>query len=141
MLQEPLAAAILRVLPFLQAPSFTEISGLASAEFVGQWWLLIVVLINNAFNYFLGEEFLFRGVLLPKMEGVFGKWDWVMNAVLFGFYHLHMPKAIIPTILITAPYIWASKRFRCNWFSVIVHGVGGVIMFVMVLAVVTGLAF
>jgi len=135
-LQGPLIAVILRVLPFLQAPSFTDTSVLASPEFVGQWWLLAVVLINNAFNYFLGEEFLFRGVLLPKMEGVFGKWDWLMNAVLFGFYHLHIPFAIIPNILITAPYIWASKRFRCNWFSVIVHGVGGVLGFIMVLAVV-----
>jgi uncharacterized protein len=32
----------------------------------------------------LGEEFLFRGVLLPCMEGVFGRWSWVANGVLFG---------------------------------------------------------
>jgi hypothetical protein len=34
------------------------------------------------------------GMLLPKMEGVFGKWSWVANGVLFGFYHLHQPWGI-----------------------------------------------
>lgn len=36
----------------------------------------------------MGEEFLFRGVLLPRMKGVFGKWDWVANGVLGTFYHV-----------------------------------------------------
>ena len=140
-LRGPLTAAILRVLPALTPPSFTDTSGLASPEYVGQWWVLGVVLISNAFNYFLGEEFLFRGVLLPKMEGVFGKWDWVMNAVLFAAYHLHLPFAILPNILICAPYSWGSKHFRSNWFGVIIHGVGGVYMFVLVFLVVSGMAF
>jgi len=140
-LRGPLIAAILRFLPALTPPSYTDTSGLMSPEFIGQWWILGVVLVNNAFNYFLGEEFLFRGVLLPKMEGVFGKWDWLMNAVLFGAYHLHLPFAILPNIIGTAPYIWASKHFRSNWFSVIVHGVGGVIMSVLVFLVVSGMAF
>ena len=43
----------------------------------GSWELPWSVVI---FNYFLGEEFLFRGVLLPKMQGVFGKYDWVANS-------------------------------------------------------------
>src|SRR5215203_4416199 len=41
------------------------------------------------FNYILGEELIFRGVLLPRMAGVFGRWDWVANSVLFGLYHVH----------------------------------------------------
>ena len=65
------------------------------------------------------------------------------NVVLFSAYHLHLPFAILPNIvlLLIAPYIWASKHFRSNWFSVIVHGVGGVYMFVVVFLVVSGMAF
>jgi len=140
-LRGPLTAAILKLLPALTPPSYSDSSNLVSPEFVGQWWLLGVVLINNAFNYFLGEEFLFRGVLLPKMEGVFGKGDWVANVVLFSAYHLHIPFAILPNLLITAPYIWASRYFRSNWFGVIVHGVGGVMGFILVFLVVSGMAF
>ena len=137
----PIIAAVLKIFPALTPPSYSNSSTLVSPEFIGQWWLLGVALINNAFNYFLGEEFLFRGVLLPKMEGVFGRWDWLANAVLFSAYHLHTPFAIIPNILITAPYIWACKYFRSNWFGVIVHGVGGVLGFVLVFLVVSGMAF
>ncbi|HZD57591.1 MAG TPA: hypothetical protein VE136_12740 [Anaerolineales bacterium] len=74
-----------RLFPALQPASFMDIGQLASPEFQGQWWLLGVAVVSFIFNYFLGEEFLFRGVLLPKMQGVFGKYDWVANAVLFGF--------------------------------------------------------
>ena len=31
-------------------------------------------LTSMLFNYILGEELLFRGVLLPRMNGVFGRW-------------------------------------------------------------------
>jgi len=139
--QGPLIDAILKIFPALTPPSYSDSNNLVSPEFIGQWWLLGVVLINNAFNYFLGEEFLFRGVLLPKMEGVFGKRDWVANVVLFSAYHLHIPFAILPNLLITAPYIWASRYFRSNWFGVIVHGVGGVMGFILVFLVVSGMAF
>ena len=43
------------------------------------------------FNTVLGEELLFRGLLLPRMRGAFGRWDWLVNGVLFGVYHLHVP--------------------------------------------------
>ena len=142
-LNGPIIAAVLKLLPVLTPPSYSDSSTLISPEFVGQWWLLGVALISNVFNYFLGEEFLFRGVLLPKMKGVFGKWDWVANVVLFACYHLHIPFAILPNIvlLIIGPYIWASRYFRSNWFGVIVHGAGGVLGFVMVFLVVSGMAF
>jgi membrane protease YdiL (CAAX protease family) len=135
----PLTDAFLRVFPALKTPFYADSSRLFSPELAGQWWLLGLILISNAFNYFLGEELLFRGVLLPKMNGVFSKWDWLANAVLFAGYHLHTPQAILGNILIGAPYIWASKHFRSNWFSVIVHGFMGIILFVLVLLFVSGI--
>jgi membrane protease YdiL (CAAX protease family) len=87
----------------------------------------------------LGEEFLFRGVLLPKMKGVFGKWDWVANAVLFGLYHIHWAPSILSIIVTTLPGNWLSRRFRCNWMEIVIHGVEALPLFVGVLAVVWGL--
>jgi uncharacterized protein len=91
------------------------------------------------FNYFLGEELLFRGVLLPKMRGVFGRWDWVANAVLFGLYHVHMPWSLPSNILANLAYTWPARRFRSNWMAVIVHGVEGLIVLPIVLSVILGL--
>jgi membrane protease YdiL (CAAX protease family) len=52
-----------------------------------------VFAVFAVFNSFLGEELLFRGVLLPRMNAVFGRWDWLANGVVFGAYHLHQPVA------------------------------------------------
>jgi membrane protease YdiL (CAAX protease family) len=125
--------------PALQPPQYAGLGELASGQFVGQWWILGVALVSNIFNHFLGEEFLFRGVLLPKMQGVFGKQDWVANAVLFGLYHLHKPWHI-PTILASAlVFSGLARRFRSSWMAVIVHGAEGFVVLVPVLAVILGL--
>jgi hypothetical protein len=126
--------------PALKAPAYTDMSGLAGPAFKGQWWLLGIVLLSIVFNYFLGEEFLWHGVLLPKMRGVFGKYDWVANAVLFGFYHLHKPWELVSTIMTNLGYAWPARRFRSNWMAIIVHGVEAILTLVTVLAVILGLA-
>ncbi len=145
--------ATLSLLPFLSALPSIELEQLAVPEFIGGWWLVGLALVHIAFNYFLGEEFLFRGVLLPKMRGafgkwdwvanaaLFGKWDWVANAALFGLYHLHAPLRILKTMLTTLAYTWPSRRFRSNWFAIVLHGIEALFVLIPVLAVVTGAAF
>jgi membrane protease YdiL (CAAX protease family) len=125
--------------PALQPAPFMEMSQLVSPEFQGQWWLLGITLVSFIFNYFLGEEFLFRGVLLPRMQGVFGKYDWVANAVLFGLYHLHKPWALPSIIVSNLAISWPARRFRSNWMAIVVHGAELLPTLVMVLAVILGL--
>lgn len=123
------------------APAGTEARQLASPEFVGQWWILGIAIVSFAFNYFLGEELLFRGVLLPKMRGVFGRWDWLANNVLFTAYHIHKIWALPLVFLTSLPFSWAARRYRTIWFSIILHSLEGVVLIVMVYAVVGGLLF
>jgi membrane protease YdiL (CAAX protease family) len=127
--------------PILPIPAYTDITKLANPIFIGRWWLLPLFLISAFLNYFLGEEFLFRGILLPKMNGVFGKWDWEANAVLFGLYHLHKPWFIPSIIAESLVLTWPAKRFKCNWFSVVIHGVEAIPLFFLVMGVITGLVF
>jgi Type II CAAX prenyl endopeptidase Rce1-like len=64
------------------------------------WELFALVLVMLVFNTVLGEELLFRGLLLPRMRGVFGRADWIANAVLFGLYHLHQPWSIPSSVAV-----------------------------------------
>ena len=116
-----------------------EMSQLMTPELQGQWWLFGVLLVSHLFNYFLGEEFLWHGVLLPRMQGVFGKYDWVANSVLFGFYHLHKPWALPSIIATNMALSWPARRFRSNWMAIVVHGVEGIPGLVITLAVILGL--
>ena len=134
-----LDAPIAWLFPALQPAQFMQMSQLVSPQFQGQWWILLIALDGFLFNYFLGEEFLFRGILLPKVQGLFGKYDWVANSVLFGLYHLHKPWSILSNIVIDLGSTWPSRRFRSNWMAVIVHGSEGIIVLAIVLGVILGL--
>jgi membrane protease YdiL (CAAX protease family) len=96
--------------------------------------------VLSVFNDFLGEELLFRGVLLPKMEGVFGRWSWVANGVLFGLYHVHQPWGMAANIISGAILAYPSQRFRSTWMAVIIHTVQNVFFLFLILGLVLGLA-
>jgi membrane protease YdiL (CAAX protease family) len=141
-----LNGAWVKVLPFFaEPPQFALGPVLESpdvqAQLVGAWWFLALAVVMAVFNVFLGEEFLFRGVLLPKMEGTFGKWDWVANGVLMGAYHWHQPWGIPGNILSAVLFFaFPARRFRCTWIAVILHSLQYLVVLPMILALVLGLA-
>jgi len=74
------------------------------------------------------------------MKGVFGRWDWVVNAVLFGLYHFHQPWGIPGNILDGLLLSFTGKRYRSNWFPIILHSGQSVYFIVLILGLVLGLA-
>lgn len=133
----PLDSVMKVLLPAFQMPAHADLQALNTPQFSGQWWVLGVASLSAVFNYFLGEELLFRGVLLPRMRGVFGKWDWLANAVLFGLYHLHKPWAWLSIILSNLAISWPAARFKSNWLAVAVHGAEGVFLIVLIVLVLS----
>ena len=104
--------------------------------FRGAWGWFAVIVVLVVFNTVLGEELLFRGLLLPRMQGVFGRWDWVANGVLFAVYHLHTPW-VIPTSLVDIfALAYPSRRFQSAWMGIIVHSTQSVVVIGVVLALV-----
>ena len=89
-----------------------------------------------AFNTILGEELLFRGYVLPRMNGVFGRRDWVANGVLFAVYHLHMPWAIPATLLVTFIVSYPTQLYRSAWVGIAVHSAQSVLFAVLALSLV-----
>ncbi len=131
------------LIPFPSLASLPELNleALMVPEFVGAWWLMGVAIISCVFNYFLGEELLFRGILLPKMRGVFGKWDWFANSALFALYHMHRPLQMLGFIFGGLAWSLPSRHFKSIWFAIILHGFEGIFVLVGVFMVVSGLAF
>jgi membrane protease YdiL (CAAX protease family) len=130
--------------PLLAEPKGYDGSALFSPElrsqWVGSWGLFGLFFVFGLFNTVLGEEFAFRGVLLPRMKGVFGKWDWVANGLIFGLYHLHQPWGILNSVIGGWFFAFSAKRFHSSWFSIILHSGETVLLLVMILGVVLGLA-
>jgi len=138
----PLNELWVSAFPFLAEPPGYAAASLFEIpeQWVGAWNLLAIFTVLAVFNTFLGEEFVFRGLMLPKMAGFFGKWDWVANGVLFGVYHLHQPWGLPSSILLGLIFAFTGKRFRTNWFPIILHSGQSVFIFVLILGLVLGLA-
>jgi membrane protease YdiL (CAAX protease family) len=144
-LNTPLENAWVSVFPFLAEPQGYSLDVLFESQEIlarleGAWWFFALFVVQAAFNTILGEEFLFRGVLLPRMEGVFGRWSWVANGVLFGFYHVHKPWGIPNSVLTGLLYTFPAYRYRSTWMSIILHSAQSVFFAFLVLGVVLGLA-
>jgi uncharacterized protein len=133
--------AVKLFLPSLPAPEdrdFGEFLGSdAGQSFLsGAWgWFGLIVLLQ-IFNTVLGEELLFRGLLLPRMNGVFGRGDWVANGLLFAAYHLHVPWSIPANLLDTFVVSYPTKRYRSAWIGIAVHSIQSVFFIVLVLTLV-----
>jgi membrane protease YdiL (CAAX protease family) len=115
------------IFPFLDEPDKYSFQSLLDSDerkeaLEGAWHVLALFIVLGVFNTILGEELLFRGILLPKMNGVFGRRDWVANGVLFGLYHLHQPWSIFSSI-VEGVFLEAfpTKRFHSAWMGIIVH--------------------
>jgi uncharacterized protein len=94
-------AAAPELIPTFAAPEDREFATLVESDagqafLDGAWAWYGLLLAMFLFNTVLGEELLFRGYLLPRMNGAFGRGDWVANGLLFTVYHQreHRPRAI-----------------------------------------------
>ena len=111
-------------------------SGAAETLFGGAWGWFALIGAMVVLNTVVGEELLFRGYLLPRMNGAFGDRDWIANGVLFAVYHLHMPWAIPAVLLDTFILSYPSRRFRSAVIGIVVHSAQSVVLFGIVLSLV-----
>jgi membrane protease YdiL (CAAX protease family) len=135
-----LALAAEEMLPTLPTPGSRDMglfleSHVGHTFLSGNWGWLGIIIALQVFNTVLGEELLFRGLLLPRMQGAFGRWDWAANGVLFAVYHLHVPW-VIPQAFVDICVPWAAKRYRSALVGIAVHSVQSVFFTVLVLALV-----
>jgi len=136
-----LAVAAKEELPKLAAPVHRDqglfLQSTAGQEFFsGNWPWFALIVTMMVFNTVLGEELLFRGLLLPRMRGAFGRWDWLANGVLFGVYHLHLPWSIPANTLDTFFISYPASRYRSALIGICVHSVQTVVFTALLLALV-----
>jgi membrane protease YdiL (CAAX protease family) len=141
----PVDRAWVSIVPWLaEPPGFAFGSALAApdvrAQLAGAWGVLALFILTAILNTVLGEELLFRGLLLPRMAGAFGRFDALANGLLFGAYHLHQPWGMFSSAL-TGILFFAlpARHFRSAWFGVTAHSGQSVYLTVLILGLVLGL--
>jgi membrane protease YdiL (CAAX protease family) len=135
-------AAVWALVPRIPGPSGRDFADLLATDrgeafYSGAWGWFALTVVLVVFNTALGEELLFRGLLLPRMRSAFGKYDWVANGVLFTVYHLHEPW-VMPATLVEGIFLEAypTRRFQSAWMGIIVHSLQSVFVIGVILALV-----
>jgi len=125
-------------LPPVASHDFGAFLGSASgtATLHGNWGLLAIIVVMFVFKTILGEELIFRGLLLPRMQNAFGQRDWIVNGLLFGAYHLHEPWSIPANMLVGLLLAHPSRRFRSAWLGILIHSTQSVYLLALVLVLV-----
>jgi membrane protease YdiL (CAAX protease family) len=98
-------------------PSFMQLAPLGP----GRYWILAAWLPFWLLNV-LGEELLWRGVLLPRQEAAIGRWAWLANALGWGVFHVAFGwqlLVLLAPILLIVPYV--AQRTGNTWAGVIIH--------------------
>ena len=103
---------------FNHSPPFMSFEPLTE----GRYWLLLVWFPYWILNI-LGEEFLWRGVMLPRQEIAFGKYAWLIHGFGWGLFHIafgwQLLITLIPIIFIQSFIVQNTKN---SWNGVIMHG-------------------
>ena len=98
-------------------PSFMTMDPLTP----GRYWILGAWIPFWVLNI-MGEEILWRGVVLPRQEIAFGPWAWLANGTGWLMFHLAFGAPIMlmlwPIVFIL-PYV--VQRRRNSWIGVVIH--------------------
>lgn len=113
----------------------------AGAEFfLGNWGWFALVFVMLLLNTALGEELLFRGVLLPRMQRVGGRFAWAWNSLIFAAYHVHQPWTMLNVLVSSTVFTYTTQRYRSAWMGIILHSLQSVVATVLLLGLVLGVA-
>jgi membrane protease YdiL (CAAX protease family) len=98
-------------------PPFMEMEPLTP----DRYWIFAVWLPYWVLNI-LGEEVLWRGVLLPRQEVAFGRWAWLLNGAGWLVFHIAFGWILLITLLpliIILP--WIVQKCKNSWLGVFLH--------------------
>lgn len=103
-------------------PSFMSFEPLTR----NRYWILLIWFPYWLLNI-MGEEILWRGVLLPRQEIVFGKITWLFHGFFWGIFHIgfgwQLLLMLLPILFIQS---YTVQRRKNTWVGVIIHaGING----------------
>ena len=101
----------------------------------GNWWLVVFSLILLAFNI-IGEEFWWRGLILPRQELVHGKNTWLVHGTLWALFHAFKYWSWLGLLPVTLAISFVAQRRKNTWPGIITHFViNGISLFPIIAAI------
>jgi membrane protease YdiL (CAAX protease family) len=98
----------------------------------GNWGMALVYLAILVLNI-VGEEFWWRGYVLPRQELVHGRWTWLVHGVLWTLFHAPFWWNLVLLLPSTLSLSFVTSRLRNTTPGLIAHFVMNGLGYVMIL--------
>jgi membrane protease YdiL (CAAX protease family) len=114
-------------------PNKTAISGfMMDYKLTGQYWVPIVYFIGLLFNIF-GEEFLWRGIILPRQIEKYKSKAWIYHGIIWTFWHFFWTWNIIVTFPFAMALSYVAYKRQNTWIPILAHGLINTIPLVLII--------
>lgn len=101
--------------------SLVEKFNLEAGGLRGNWLVFILATTTFFFNIF-GEEFWWRGYILPRQELAFGKWTWLIHAVMWSvIFHAWKYWDLIGLLPAQLVFVFVASRTKSTTVAILLH--------------------
>lgn len=129
-------------IPFFAPPAFfpaeinpnkTAIPGMMfDFELTGQYWIPIAYFFGWFFNIF-GEEFLWRGIILPRQIERYGSKAWIYHGIIWTFWHFFWTWNLLVIFPFAMAVSFVAYKRQNTWIPIITHGLMNLIPLIMII--------
>jgi membrane protease YdiL (CAAX protease family) len=129
-------------IPFFSPPDFfpaeinpnkTSVPGyMMDYNLSGEYWVIIAYFVGWFFNIF-GEEFLWRGIILPRQIKKYGSKAWVFHGIIWGLWHFFWKRNLIMLIPCTLLFSYVLYKRKNTWIGIISHGLLNAVPLLMII--------
>mgnify|MGYP006278955193 CR=1 FL=1 len=103
-------------------PNKTTVSGyMMDYKLAGQYWIPIAYFIGIVFNI-IGEEFLWRGIILPRQIEKYQSKAWIYHGIIWTFWHFFWSWNIIVIFPYAMALSYVAYKRQNTWIPILSHG-------------------
>jgi membrane protease YdiL (CAAX protease family) len=103
----------------------------------GNWGLVLFTLILLFFNI-VGEEFWWRGLILPRQELTHGRNTWLIHGTLWALFHAFKYWSVIGLLPVCLTLSYVAQRRQNTWPGIITHFIVNGLSLLPIIGVVLG---
>lgn len=86
----------------------------------GQWWIAGLYFLALIFNIF-GEEFWWRGYILPRQELALGSWTWVVHGSFWTLFHVFWKWNLLILLPVCLSLSYVVYKRKNTWIGIVTH--------------------
>ena len=102
-------------------------------KLAGQYWVPVVYFIGLVFNI-IGEEFLWRGIILPRQIKKYGSKAWIYHGIIWTFWHFFWGWNLIIIFPFAMAVSYVFYKRQNTYIPIITHGLMNSIPLILIIS-------